>query len=156
MKSKNNKILLTILIFIFMLIAYFFWRSLRPVDIIAVYQDDDYSSVLLRIFPITDRGQINWWLKNKDMLQRRYNIPQPDSDGNFTVIIWGFGEGYKEQGDESKDDRFCFVDFHTPKNCIDKNKEFYLTYSKNTGINFITNSTIYRIDKSGKSVKKSN
>ncbi|HAZ77490.1 MAG TPA: hypothetical protein DCX28_13835, partial [Enterobacteriaceae bacterium] len=83
MKSKNKKILLAMFFVISMLMAYFVWRSLRPVEIVAVHQDNDYSSVLVKNFPITEKGKINWWLKNKDMLKRRYGIPKPSSYGNF-------------------------------------------------------------------------
>lgn len=154
MQIKNKVVIFTMSLLIFLLLTYLLWLCLRPVKIVDVHEDGNFSHILVKNFPITDRGQINWWLKNKGMIKKRYNIPQPDSDGEFTVVIWDFGEGYKEQGDESKDDRFCFVDSHTPRNCIDKNKDFYVSFSKNTGINFITDSAIYRIDKSGKFVKK--
>ncbi|STQ56487.1 DUF943 family protein [Pseudescherichia vulneris] len=153
MKSKNNKILLTIFIVIFILIAYFFWRSLRPVDIVGVHKDGSYSYLLVKDFPITAKGQINWWLKNSKMLKNHYDIPKPDSDGDFGIVVWDFGEGYKEQGDESKDDRFCFADFKSPKNCIDKNMMLYITYTKSSGISFITHNEEYRINKKGELVK---
>ena len=151
MKSKNNKIPLTIFIVIFILIAYFFWRSLRPVDIIAVHQDDDYSSVLVRNFPITDIGQINWWLKNKDMPKRRYGIPKPSSYGNFTIIFWDFGDGYKEEG---KYDRLCFNDMKGPVNCIEKDAIFSVDNSPNLGTVFtVYDGGDYRFDKKGGIIK---
>lgn len=151
MKSKNNKIPLTIFIVIFILKAYFFWRSLRPVDIIAVHQDDDYSSVLVRNFPITDIGQINWWLKNKGMLKRRYGIPKPSSYGNFTIIFWDFGDGYKEEG---KYDRLCFNDMKGPVNCIEKDAIFSVDNSPNLGTVFtVYDGGDYRFDKNGKLIE---
>ena len=150
---KNKKIISLSLLVIIALLGYWLWLSLRSVEIVAVHQEGSHSSVLVKSFPLTDKGKINWWLKNKEMLKDKYHIPTPDADGAFTVVFWYFGDGYKEEG---KYDRLCFNDLRPPKNCIDKNKEFYVTYSKNTGINFITDSTIYRIDKSGKFVKKSN
>lgn len=147
MKSKNNKKSLTIFIVIFIMIAYFFWRSLRPVEIVAVHQEDDYSSVLVRNFPITDRGQINWWLKNKDMLKRRYGIPKPSSYGNFTIIFWDFGDGYKEEG---KYDRLCFNDMKGPVNCIKKDAIFSVDNSPNPGTIFtIYDGGDYRFDRNG-------
>ncbi|MEE6802227.1 DUF943 family protein, partial [Escherichia coli O8:H10] len=62
--------------------------------------------------------------------------------------------GYKEQGDESKDDRFCFADLKLPKNCIDKNMILYITYTKSSGISFITHNDEYRINKKGELVKE--
>ena len=153
MRFKNTKVFYMISFIACTFFAYIFWLYLRPVEIISIHQEENYGSVLVKNFPITDKEQINWWQSNKDMLKKRYNIPKPASYGGFTIIFWDYGDGYKEEG---KYDRLCFNDLRPPKNCIDKNKEFYVTYSKNTGINFITNSTIYRIDKSGKFVKKSN
>lgn len=153
MKSRNNKILLTIYLVISAVIAYLFWRSLRPVDIVGVHKDGSYSYLLVKDFPITAKGQINWWLKNTKMLKNHYDIPKPDSDGDFGIVVWDFGEGYKEQGDKSKDNRFCFADFKSPKNCIDKNMILYITYTKSSGISFITHNDEYRINKKGELVK---
>lgn len=153
MKRKYTKIIFPVFLFAFVFITYFFWISLRPVSIVAVHQNDDYSSVLVKNFPITEKGEINWWLKNKKMLKNHYDIPKPDSDGDFGIVVWDFGEGYKEQGDESKDDRFCFADFKSPKNCIDKNMILYITYTKSSGISFITHNDEYRINKKGELVR---
>ncbi len=153
MKSKNKKPLLTICLVISVLMFYLFWRSLRPVDIIDVHKNGFYSYLLVKDFPFTAKGQINWWLKNSKMLKNNYDIPKTDSDGHFGIVVWDFGEGYKEQGDESKDDRFCFADFKSPKNCIDKNMILYITYTKSSGISFITHNDEYRINKKGELVK---
>jgi len=51
------------------------------------------------------------------MLKSKYDIPKPSSYGNFTVIFWGYGGGYKKEG---KYDRLCFNDMPLPKKCIDK------------------------------------
>ncbi len=97
--------------------AYVIWIWLRPVELIAVHQNDNHTYIIVKNFPITDKGQINWWLKNKDMFKSKYDIPKPSSYGNFTVIFWGYGGGYKKEG---KYDRLCFNDMPPPKNCIDK------------------------------------
>lgn len=125
----------------------------RPVRIIDIHKDGSYSYLLVKDFPITAKGQINWWLKNTKMLKNHYDIPKPDPDGDFGIVVWDFGEGYKEQGDEIKDDRFCFADLKSPKNCIDKNMILYITYTKSAGISFITHNDEYRINKNGKLVK---
>lgn len=49
--------------------AYIFWLYFRPVEITSVHQEENYSSVLAKNFPITHKGQINWWQSNKDMLK---------------------------------------------------------------------------------------
>lgn len=150
MKRKYTKILFPLFLFTFVFITYFLWISLCPVSIVAIHQNDDYSSVLVKNFPITERGEINWWLKNKDMLKSRYDIPKPSSYGNFTVIFWDYGDGYKEEG---KYDRLCFNDMPPPKNCIDKNIVFYVSYSKNSGMYFIANNEKYYLKNNGKIVR---
>ncbi len=151
MKSKNNKILLTISLVIFMVITYLFWRSLRPVDIVDVHQEDNYSSVLVRNFPITDKGKIEWWLENKDMLKSRYGIPKPASYGGYDVTFWLFDDGYKEEG---KYDRLCFNDMKGPVNCIEKDAIFSVDNSPNLGTVFtVYDGGDYRFDKKGGIIK---
>ncbi|MBD2796733.1 DUF943 family protein [Xenorhabdus sp. 18] len=41
--------------------------------------------ILVRHFPITDRGKINWWEKNKAMLKDKYGIPVTDKKGYITM-----------------------------------------------------------------------
>jgi len=150
MKRKYTKIIFPLFLFAFVFITYFFWISLRPVEIVAVHQKDDYSSVLVKNFPITEKGQINWWLKNKDILKSTYAIPKSSSYGSFTVIFWDYGDGYKE---EDKYDRLCFNDMPPPKNCIDKKIVFYVSYSKNSGMYFIVNNEKYYLKNNGKIVR---
>lgn len=125
MKAKSKKTLYALLLIGSVLLGYFFWLSLRPVEIISVHQRNNYSDILVRNFPFTEKGKINWWLENRDMLKAKYSIPKPASDGFYTIIFWDFGDGYKEEG---KYDRLCFSDMNTTKNCIEKEK--YMTIYK--------------------------
>lgn len=126
--------------------AYVIWIWLRPVELIAVHQNDNHTYIIVKNFPITDKGQINWWLKNKDMLKKSYNIPKPAPYGDYTVIFWDYGDGYKDEG---KYDRLCFDDLKSPKNCIDKNMILNVNYSKNYGASFITVKKSYYTNKNG-------
>lgn len=153
--NKKNTYILSSLTCI--MLGYLFWLLLRPVKIVDVHKDGDISHILVKSFPLTDKGKINWWLENEKTIKIHYNVPQSESQKSFTVIFWDFGNGYKEKGDESKDDRFCFSDLLPPKNCIDKSKLFYISSGKDTGISFVTDHAIYRIKKDGALVKmKSN
>ncbi|CAH6344981.1 DUF943 domain-containing protein [Pantoea agglomerans] len=114
---KNTTI---VLLFLAGCVLLSYWLSvfLRPVEIIDVHhRSSGFSDVLVTSFPPTDKGKINWWLKNKDMLKDKYGIPNPDSEGYFYVTFWLFGEGYKKEG---KYDRLCFDDMKTKVNCIEK------------------------------------
>lgn len=97
--------------------SYVSWLDSTTVKIIAVHQEENFSEVIVKNFPITDAGKIKWWLKNKELLKNKYNIPRPGENGNFYINFWDFGEGYKKPG---KYDRRCFPDMKPPKNCIDK------------------------------------
>jgi len=149
MEFKNKKAIFALLLIGCALMCYFFWLSLRPVEIIAVHQRNNYSDVLVKDFPLTEQGKINWWLKNEKILRGVYNIPKPAQDGFFTVIFWKFGEGYKETDGY---DRLCFDDMKPPINCIDKDSLLMVNSSKNSGIYFIVDSGTYRINDSGKMV----
>ena len=146
MKVNLKKIPLILFIAVTVMTGYFFWLTSRPVEIVSVHEDGNYSSILVKNFPITEKGKIDWWLKNKDIIKLRYDIPKPASHGNFTTIIWLFGEGYMEEG---KYDRLCFIDMKPPVNCIEKNRVFSISYSKNRGTIFTVNNSEYRMEKNG-------
>lgn len=59
------KILILLTICGFMLAGYFLWAERRPVEIVNVHGTGNFSDILVKNFPITDRGKINWWLKIK-------------------------------------------------------------------------------------------
>ena len=152
-KSKSKIILFIMFLLLSLVLTYFLWLFLRPVKIVTVHKNGDISHILVKNFPLTDKGKINWWLENEKTIKIHYNVPQSESHKSFTVIFWNFGNGYKDKGDESKDDRFCFSDLLPPKNCIDKSKLFYISSGKDTGISFVTDHAIYRIKKDGELVK---
>ena len=145
----NRLILLIVLLFVVLSILAFGW-SLRPVEIVAVHQRGNYSDVLVNNFPFTDKGKINWWLKNKEKIKKNYDIPQPASYGFFTIIFWDFGSGYKEP---DKYDRVCFDDVREKENCIDKNKLFTVRNDRNGDIIFSFSDARYRLNKNGEITK---
>jgi len=122
MKLKSRKTLNAIILAMVVGAFYFLWVFLRPVEIVAVHQDGNYSYVLVKNFPLTEKGKIHWWLMNKDMLKQRYDIPKPASYGAFTIEFWDFADGYLEEG---KYDRLCFTDMKPPVNCIEKKSGVY-------------------------------
>ncbi|MGV3345364.1 DUF943 family protein [Enterobacteriaceae bacterium LUAb1] len=150
MKTGNKIILWIVLITGLTLFIHFLWLSQRPVKIIAVHEDGHFSSVLVQNFPFTDKGKINWWLKNKAMLKEKYNIPKPASYGNFNITFWLFGDGYKEEG---KYDRLCFADMKKKANCIEKDAIFSVNNSANMGIVFTVYDGTYILKKNGEIVK---
>ena len=151
MKVSNKRTFFALFLAGCVLAGYFLWLSLRPVEIVAVHDNGDHSYVLVKTFPFTDKGKINWWLKNKDRLKSRYDIPRPASDGNYTVIFWDFGDGYTETDGY---DRLCFTDMQPPINCIEKDAQLYVGYTTERGEYFILESGEYDINNSGKIRKR--
>jgi len=149
MVIKKKKTCVT-LIAVACILSGFLWVSLRQVEIIAVHKDDHYSDVLVKKFPITEKGRIKWWEENKSMLKEKYQIPMPSSDGSFVIVFWDFGEGYKETDGY---DRLCFNDMKPPINCIDKDSLLMVRNSKNTGLYFLLSSGSYRINSEGEIIK---
>nr|WP_250318556.1 DUF943 family protein [Rosenbergiella gaditana] len=129
--------------------GYFLWLTTRPVEIIAVHEDGNYCSVLVKNFPITDKGKIDWWLRNKDILKSRYDIPKPATYGGYDVTFWKFGDGYKED----KYDRLCFDDMKTKMNCIDKEPIFTIKRFNYEREIFITYEGRYKLKDNGKIIK---
>lgn len=150
MKSKIKKVFYGLLLISCALLGYSLLLPVSPVEIISVHEDGEFSSVLVKNFPFTDREKIDWWIKNHAKLKEKYNIPRPATDGFFSIVFWDFGDGYKEEG---KYDRRCFIDMKPPINCIDKNSLLMVNSSKNTGTYFSLDSGTYRININGKMVK---
>ena len=151
MKFKDKKVIYSSLLIGCALLGYFLWLLLRPVEIITSHQRRNYSDILVSNFPVTEKGKINWWLKNKKMLKDEYDIPKPAKDGFYTVIFWGFGDGYKETDGY---DRLCFDDMKTEINCIDKNSLMMVVYSKNTGLYFRLEDGKYYVKENGEMEKR--
>ncbi|MGD9426450.1 DUF943 family protein [Pantoea sp. NSTU24] len=147
MKANLKKIMLALAITSCALPGYFWLLPSRPVEIIAIHQEGNFSEVLVKSFPLTDKEKINWWLENKDLLKMKYNIPAPSASGNFYVNFWDFREGYKEKG---KYDRRCFDDMNTVKNCIDKNAVFSVENNRKKETLFTVYDGRYRMEKNGK------
>ncbi|MEQ4530163.1 MAG: DUF943 family protein [Mixta sp.] len=149
MTANLKKPLLILLVAGAVLMGYFFRLTSRPVDIIAVHEDGNYSSVLVKNFPVTDKGKIDWWLRNKDILKSRYDIPKPATYGGYDVTFWNFGDGYKED----KYDRLCFDDMQTKMNCIDKEPVFTIKRFKYEREIFITYEGRYKLNENGELMK---
>lgn len=150
MKYKKKQLFGLFLLSGCVLLTYWIWLSLHPVEIVAVHQKNNYSEVLVNNFPFNDKGKIDWWLKNKDILKEKYGIPNPDTGGYFTVNFWDFGDGYVENDGY---DRLCFNDTNPPLNCINKNSLMFVKNGKNTGMSFWVDGGIYRVTKNGKMIK---
>ena len=123
------------------------WLNLRPVEVVAVHQDDNFSDILVHNFPLTDRGKIAWWLAHADELKAKYGFPHPGLYGLYSISFWDFKDGYKEDAY----DLLCFNDMKTKKNCIDKNFVFMVNNTRDGTVVFTTDNDKYTL-KDGKIV----
>lgn len=144
--KKRVYLLLVVLVFAGTIL----WLWYRTMKIIAVHQMKYYSIVLVEDYPFTDKGKIDWWLKNKSMMKAKYATPQPEADGSYNVILWDFDEGYKEL---DKYDRLCFDDMPAPKNCVDKNTLMIISHSKDNVTQFTVGNEYYILQDDGVTVK---
>ena len=145
----NNRLIYSVILSILILAGLFTWFTQRPVKIIAVHENGHYSSVLVEQFPVTDRGKIDWWVQNKNILQKIYGIPKPSDWGYFNVMFWDFGDGYKKQ---DKSERLCFEDMKTEERCIDKNKIFSVERDRHGNTLFTVNDGRYQMNENGEVV----
>lgn len=139
MKSKHRILLLSSIV----LLTNIIWFLFRPVEIVAVHNKDNFSDILVKTFPFTDKEKIEWWLANRAMLKERYNIPKPDKHGVFFVTFWIFGEGYKE---DKIDERLCFNDMKTKRRCIEKDAVFTVSRNRYSQTFFSTANGKYRLN----------
>lgn len=145
MKANLRKTTLVLVVAGGAITSYFLWLTSRPVEIISVHEDGNYGSVLVKNFPITNKGKINWWLRNKAILKSRYDIPKPAVYGGYDITFWNFNDGYKEE----KYDRLCFDGMQTKKNCIDKEPVFTIKRYNYEREIFITYEGRYKLKDNG-------
>lgn len=144
---RFKKILWLVLSLTIVFFGYVKYRDLQPVKIVAVHPDGPYTDILVKNFPLTDKGRINWWLKNKDILKAKYKLPAPTKDDGFYFIkIWDFGRGYVE---DDGYDRLCFDDIKEKNHCIDKAPYLTIRKGKETGLTFFTDQKRYQVDSNG-------
>ncbi|MCU5771891.1 DUF943 family protein [Erwiniaceae bacterium BAC15a-03b] len=124
-----KKIIITFIVGVITICVVYTSRQLaRPVEIIAVHQQQHWSHVLVKNFPFTARGKVKWWEANRMLLKEKYGIPVPTNDGWFSVTFWDFGEGYEVEKpdenswfpDKSTDHLYCFTEMKVEARCIRK------------------------------------
>ncbi|AJJ03191.1 hypothetical protein BZ21_3175 [Yersinia pseudotuberculosis] len=115
-------------------VLYTIWMITRPVEIVGVHIDNFsegyYSNyIIVKNFPVTDKGKISWWENNKFLLKEKYGVPKNYIDGRFSVKILDAGDGYKLNlpkrdvffPDSDTSHLICFEEMKVAENCIDKN-----------------------------------
>ncbi|MGY3910764.1 DUF943 family protein [Aeromonas piscicola] len=108
-------------------VLYGVWQVSQPPQIEAVHQLSGRPHlILVRHFPLTRQGKIDWWDRNQVTLKSQYGIPAPYPNGNFSVTVMEWDGNYRV--DPGRDasffedaiDLLCFEDMSPPTNCIAK------------------------------------
>ena len=108
-----------VIVFLAALLTGFYYTFVggKDVAVIDAHYDGSTAQVIVDGLPSTESEKIVWWQNNQDQIRGKYHIPSGNT-GPFLIIVYAFGEGYKEAGEE---DRLCFRSVKPPQNCIDKN-----------------------------------
>ncbi|WP_380182846.1 DUF943 family protein [Kalamiella sp. sgz302252] len=118
---------------------YVVFIMLQPVEIVAVHQ----NNILVRHFPLTDKGKISWWKRNRVAIKEKFGLPEEYEDsGTKMVYIWDFGKGYEiEKPDETTffpsddtDHLRCFEEIKAAERCIRKENLLMFLGRSSTGI----------------------
>ncbi len=102
------------------------------VSVVDAHYDGNTAQVIVDKLPLLQSQKIEWWNENKENILYKYNIPSGQHTP-FQITIYGFGDGYKEEGEE---DRRCLPDIKPPKNCIDKNIIMSISRTRNGSIKY--------------------
>ncbi|MCU5771836.1 DUF943 family protein [Erwiniaceae bacterium BAC15a-03b] len=122
------KLLLIAIIIIF---AGFGIKLLLPTKIVDVHSLEGYKKryyIIVKNFPITDRGKKNWWYNNKNTLAKKYEIPVDKED--FDITFWV--SEYQDGSIQNRGNGYliCFDDMKVKANCIDKeNRPLQISYN---------------------------
>lgn len=131
------------------------WWLSQPTQIVDTHKSENWSYVLVKNFPITDQGKISWWEDNKSILINKYNIPNPNDKGNFTIVVWDIGKGYREIPDTDQgSDLFCFEDMKIKANCIEKKLVFKISHFDNDKTRFDSGNNSYLQSGAGSEIKQ--
>ena len=108
-----------VIVFLAALLTGFYYTFVggKDVAVIDAHYDGSTAQVIVDGLPSTESEKIVWWQNNQDQIRGKYHIPS-DNTGPFLIIVYAFGDGYKEAG---KEDQLCFRSVRSSQNCIDKN-----------------------------------
>lgn len=89
--------------------------------------------VLVRHFPLTQQGKIDWWDRNQAIFMAKYKVSSVDVDLAF--MAWD-GTYRIDRGTDEDSDLLCFEDMDTQANCIEKNFLMHVARRTSGGMRF--------------------
>ncbi|MBP2167294.1 hypothetical protein J2125_000486 [Erwinia toletana] len=141
-----NKLIKALLALAILGFALYLYMDNRKVNIVDAHHNQYTAEILVNTLPVSDSASIQWWQKNQSEIYAKYNISTAESGGPYSVTIYKFGEGYKEEGNE---DRLCFDDIPAQKKCIDKKIIMRVVYLRNGNTKFSFENAVYILKADG-------
>lgn len=95
------------------------WYYFQPTEIIDVHRLKNKNSfdIIVKHLPITDKGKIQWWDKNKLKFNKENNIHLEPYD--YSINFW-ISDYKVDRGTDQDSDLLCFDDMKVKANCIEK------------------------------------
>lgn len=111
---------------------YGLWQVSLPPRIEAVHSLEGRPNlILVRHFPLTQRGKIEWWDRNKAMLKAKYGVLYEDYR---TLAFMEWDGTYRiDRGTDEDSDLLCFEDMDIQANCIEKGTVMMVVNSQSDG-----------------------
>ena len=105
----------------------------QPTQVDAVHSFNGRPGlVLVRHFPLTQQGKIDWWDRNLPMLKSNYGVSHDDY---LTFMSWD-GTYRIDRGTDEDSDLLCFEDMDTQANCIEKDTLMNVNNRRDGGMRF--------------------
>jgi len=124
--------LIVLLLTLLLCVAFFLFNEKKDVSVIDAHYDGSTAQIIVDKLPLTEAAKISWWKQNQNEILENYKIPTGDKVP-FLIAIYAYGNGYQEEG---KEDRLCFSDIKSPKNCIDKNILMMIWRTRDGGVKY--------------------
>jgi len=95
------------------------WYYFQPTEVIDVHRLKDKNSfdIIVKHLPITDKGKIQWWDKNKLKFNKENNFYLEPHD--YRINFW-ISDYKVDRGTDQDSDLLCFDDMKVKANCIEK------------------------------------
>ncbi|MFD3240101.1 DUF943 family protein [Rahnella perminowiae] len=130
---------------IFGIVIFSFFYFFRSPEVIFVHNEKQVSVIVVKKFPLTQRGKLSWWKDNQKFLKDKYGIPARDKNGVYYIAILDVNDGFKKFSEAdytswhsfSRDDLICFDEIKSESRCIEKNVLMEITAGTNGKIGYI-------------------
>jgi hypothetical protein len=140
---KKKTVIITCAALSVLIPSYFLF--FRKAEIIFVQHIDGVTDIVVKKFPITQRGRVSWWEDNQDMLKDKYGIPERDKNGVYYIAISDVSDGFKKASEAnfsawyslSRSDLLCFDEIKSENRCIEKNVLMEIMSTKVGEINYM-------------------